>query len=83
MDVGMVMGWGILYGLAVSGVFSLVALVGVALAPDVMLRSYPPAIRERYGTQSVQAQRVARIGDAVAATMVTGSSAAASCASAR
>ena len=45
--------YGVILGIAVSASF----LVGAYLSPEVMLRGYPPDIKDRYGPMSAKGQR--------------------------
>lgn len=64
-------GWALIYGLAVSALFTAVLLGGALAARDFMVQDYPPAIRERYGPKSPRGQRVARLAGLIVALGVT------------
>jgi len=50
-----------LYGLLLSVLLSTLFVGGALLSPDVLLRSYPPDIKERYGAMSAKGQRYRRV----------------------
>ncbi|RJL23930.1 hypothetical protein D5H75_31325 [Bailinhaonella thermotolerans] len=60
-------GWGLVYGLAVSALFTAVLFGGALAARDFLAQDYPPAIRDRYGAKSPRGQRVARAATIIVA----------------
>ncbi|WP_051753325.1 hypothetical protein [Streptosporangium amethystogenes] len=59
--------WALIYGLAVSALFTAVLFGGALTARDFMVQDYPPAIRDRYGPKSPRGQRVTRLASLIVA----------------
>ncbi|MCE4946249.1 MULTISPECIES: hypothetical protein [Streptomyces] len=49
------------YALVLVSLFTLVVIGSLFVARDALLSDYPPAIRERYGTQSARGRRTAAV----------------------